>query len=196
MLVSADGSELVENFLLLIGIGDRGVLKSGLLLLNWHGDTLRLRHGSNLLELVGGGISHETLLGLGVTLGEQNKFAKVGLKSIHVHIKLLLAGAGSSVVNGDTNGSCVLDGDTSVLKLGQSKAAAHTDLTSVLLSALRHNGAEGVSGSGEDAGSLSLSDLMSLSLLGGLVEVTFDSNTFPVLSKMHVDNHVVMLDHC
>jgi hypothetical protein len=29
-----------------------------------------------------------------------------------------------------------------------------------------------------------------------LVKVGLDTNSFPVLAKMHVDNHVVMLDHC
>jgi hypothetical protein len=194
--IGADGSETVEDLLLAVLVSDLGVLDNLFLLLNWHCDTLRLVVGHSSLEFLGGGIRHVTLLGLKITAGENNKLALVFVESSGVHLKLLLTGASSSVIYGDSDASGLDGVQTGSLQFGQGETTSEADFTSIAAGSLRNNGSEGVGGSWENLGSLGLSDLMSLSLLRGLVEVGLDSNTFPVLTKMHVDNHVVMLDHC
>jgi len=186
----------VVHFLLLVLVGDLGELDLLDLLLNWHCDTLALGSSQSGLNLLGGGIGKETLLGLLVTLGEKDHLALVFVESSDVHLELLLGGAGSSVIYGDSDGLGLHGGQTGSLQLGEGEATAEADFTSIAAGSLRNNRAEGVGGSWENTGSLGLSDLMSLGLLGGLVKVGLDTNSFPVLAKMHVDNHVVMLDHC
>lgn len=148
------------------------------------------------LESIGGGIGNETLLRLISAAGEEDELAQVGLKSVDVQVKLLLAGAGSSVIYGNSDGSGVSGSELDGFQFLESETAAKTNLTSILASSLGNNRTERVGRSWESASGLVLSDLMSLLFLGGLVEVSLNTNSFPVLAKMHVDNHVVMLDHC
>lgn len=148
------------------------------------------------LESIGGGVINETLLRLISAAGEEDELAQVGLKSVDVQIKLLLAGAGSSVIYGNSDASGVSGTELDGFQFLESETTAKTHLTSILAGSLRNNRTERVDGSWESASGLVLSDLMSLRFLGGLVEVSLYTNSFPVLTKMHVDNHVVMLDHC
>ena len=148
------------------------------------------------LESIGGGVINETLLRLISAAGEEDELAQVGLKSVDVHIKLLLAGAGSSVIYGNSDASGVSGTELDGFQFLESETTAKTHLTGILASSLGNNRTERVDGSWESASGLVLSDLMSLRFLGGLVEVSLNTNSFPVLAKMHVDNHVVMLDHC
>ena len=148
------------------------------------------------LESIGGGVINETLLRLISAAGEEDELAQVGLKSVDVQIKLLLAGAGSSVIYGNSDASGVSGAKLDGSQFLESETTAKTHLTSILAGSLRNNRTERVDGSWESASGLVLSDLMSLRFLGGLVEVSLNTNSFPVLAKMHVDNHVVMLDHC
>jgi len=186
----------VEHFDLLVLVGDLGELELLDLLLNWHCDTGGLVGSESSLNLLGGGIGNSTFLGLFHTLGEEDHLALVFVESSDVHLELLLGGGGSSMIYGDSDGLGVHAGQTGSLQLGEGETTAEANFTSIAASSLRHNRAESVGGSWETRGSLSLSDLMSLCLLGGLVKVGLDTNSFPVLTKMHVDNHVVMLDHC
>jgi hypothetical protein len=194
VLVGAESSKRVERLSLLVLGGDLDELNGSGLLLDGKGDADGLSVSG--LKLVGGRVSQEALLGLVLAAREEHELACVGLESLHVQIKLLLRGGGSSVIYGDSDGFGVSGGHTSGLEFLQGEATAKTDLASVLAGRLGHDGTQGVGGSGENAGSLGLSDLVSLRLLGSLVEVGLHTNSFPVLAKMHVDNHVVMLDHC
>lgn len=190
--VGAHGAESVEDAVLLGSLGDGTELDLGLLVLDGHGVTLDL---DGLLELLGGGVGDETLLGLVLTAGEHNKLALVGVETGNVHLVLLLAGAGSSVIDGDANGAGDGGGDLGSLQLLQGEATAVADLTGVLAGGLGHDGSEALGRAGEDARSLCDSILVSLDLLSGLVEVGLGP-LLPVLAQMHVDDHVVMLDHC
>lgn len=100
------------------------------------------------------------------------------------------------MIYGDSDGSGVSWGDAGSLQLLQSETTTEAHLTGVLEGGLGHNWSKGINWSWENASCLSLSDLMSLGLLSCLVEVSFVTNSFRVLAKVHVDNHVVMLDHC
>lgn len=88
--------------------------------------------GGSGLELLSGGVVNLTLLGLVLASGEENKFALVGVESCDVHCKLFLAGAGSSVINGDTNASGKGGAQSSALKFCESKSFSEAHLTSVL----------------------------------------------------------------
>lgn len=194
--VRAKSSKRMENSSLLHIIGDLLVLDLSLGLLERHAPALLLKLSGRGLEHLSGGVGNETLLGLELSLGEHDKLASVGLKSGDVLLELLLGGAGPSVINGDAELSGLLNGDTSGLELLESEATAEADLTSILAGRLGDDGPKGMSRSGEDAGSLGDSILVSLGLLSRLVEVALDAVSLPMLAKMHVDNHIVMLDHC
>lgn len=196
-LVGAESSEGLESLAVLVLFCDLDVFDSLLLLGDWHGLALDLESGGGGLELLGGGVGEEvSLLWLLLAAGEHDELALVGLQSLDVHIQLFLAGGGSSVIYGDSDGSGVGWSHASGLQLLQSEAAAKANLAGVFASSLRHNWSKGINWSWEDAGGLSLPDLVSLGLLRRLVEVGLDTNSFPVLAEMHVDNHIVMLDHC
>ena len=100
------------------------------------------------------------------------------------------------MIDGDSDLSSVDFGHTSGLDLLKGEATAEADLTGILAGGLRDNWAEGVGWPWENTGGLSFSNLVSLGLLGWLVIVAFNTVSLPVLAKMHVDNHIVMLDHC
>jgi hypothetical protein len=174
--VDAHRSEVLENFSLLVGVGDLDELDNSGLLLDRHGLALGLELSSGGLKDLSGSISKDTLLWLSGTLGENDKLASVGLESLDVHVELLLAGAGSSVIYGDSNGLGLSGCDTCFFQFLMGEATAEADFTGVLTGSLGNNGAKGVSGSGEDAGSLGDSILVSLNLLSGLVEVSLNSS--------------------
>jgi len=194
-LVGTGRSKSLENLLLLVGISDSSELSDGNRLLKGENGTGDLVGSGGGLELLSGSIVDETLLGLVLTSGEENELRLVGVKSFGVQLKLLFTRVSSSVINGDADGTGEGGGESSSLKFVQGEASAVSYLTSVLSGSGGDNRAERLSGSGEDTSSLCNSVLVSLGLLGGLVEVSLDS-VLPVLAEMNVGNDVVVLDHC
>ena len=136
MLVGAERSERVVNSVLSVGIGDLGVFNLGSLVLNGEDAGLDLGLGGGGLEHLSGGVSEETLLWLLLVSWENDKLALVGLEAGNISVELLLAGAGSSVVDRDTNSLGLFGTDSSMLKLNKSEAAAITNLTSILAGGL------------------------------------------------------------
>ena len=147
------------------------------------------------LDLGGGGIIDETLLGLAVLPGEEDELRFVGVESLDIQLELLLAGRGASVVHSDANGASESGAQTGSLDLGKRESAAVPDLASVAAGRGRHDGAQLLEGSGEQFLALGNSLLTADVLLGGLVEVHSDSG-LPVLAEMYVWDDVVVLDHC
>jgi hypothetical protein len=194
-VVSADGSESVENLRLLILLLDGGVLD--LVNLADEGESVAgdLGGGSSGFELLGGGVVDKTLLRLVLASGEDDKLALVGVNPGDVQLELLLTGGGSSVINGDSNGSGESGGETGSLEFNESETSAVANLTGILTGGLGDDRTETLGGSGEDASSFSNSILVSLDLLSRLVEMSLGSHR-PVLAEMDVDDNVVMLDHC
>ena len=99
------------------------------------------------------------------------------------------------MINRDTNRSSEGGGQTSTLQFLKGETTTVADFAGVLAGGLGNNRAERLNGSWEDAGSLGNSILVSLDLLGRLVEVSFGSS-LPMFTKMYVDDHVVVFDHC
>lgn len=191
-----EGSDLTGLFALgLLSVGDRFELDLVSLADNRHADTFVLGGCGSGLELLGGGVVDLTLLGLVLASGEDDELALVGVKSGDVHLELLDAGAGSSVINGDSDSSGPGGGEFGTLKFSEGETTSVANLSGVLAGGLGNNGTESLSGSGEDTGSLSNSILVSLDLLSRLVEVSLGSHR-PVLAEVDVDDNVVMLDHC
>jgi len=140
-------------------------------------------------------VGNESLLGLGLSSGEEDQFLLVHVKSINVPCELFLAGVGSAVIDRDSNRAGKCGGELGSLDLGEGETTSVSDLTGVLASLAGHNGAEGLSGSGESVLSGSISTVSASELLGSLVEVSVGSS-LPVLTEMDVGNRVVVLDHC
>jgi len=99
---------------------------------SWENFTENLVIGGGGLELLSGGVIDLSLLGLVLASGEEDEFALVGVESCDVHCKLLLAGAGSSVINGDTDASGECGTQSSALQLSESESSSEADLTSIL----------------------------------------------------------------
>jgi len=140
-------------------------------------------------------VGNESLLGLGLSSGEEDQFLLVHVKSINVPCELLLAGVGSAVIDRDSNGTGELGGELSLLEFSKGESTSVSDLTGVLTGLAGDNGAESLGRTGVVLGSGSLSALSSSEFLGGLVEVSVGSS-LPVLAEMDVGNRVVVLDHC
>lgn len=175
-VVGTDGSESVENLLLLVSLADGGELDLGNLFDDGHGDTGDLGGSGSGLELLSGGVVDLTLLGLVLASGEDDELALVGVKSGDVHLELLFAGASSSVINGDSDSSGPCGGKLGTLKFSEGEATSVAHLAGVLAGGLGDDGTKSLSGSGEDTGSLSNSILVSLDLLSRLVEVSLGSH--------------------
>ena len=178
-------------------LGEVNSLNGGGLSSAGHGDTSVVVGGHNLLKLLSGGVVDKTLAWLVLLSGEKDELAAVGLETGGVQHELLVAGGGAAVVNGDANGAGEGLGDLGLLELGEGEAAAVAVLASVLAGGLGDNGAQAVGGAGEHLSGLLNSILVSLDLLGRLVEVGLGADSsFPVLAQVHVGYDVVVLDHC
>ena len=138
------GGDLLE----LVG-GDRDSLGE-----NLTGD---LVGGGGRLDLLGGGVADESLLGLAFSSGEEDELGLVGVESLNVELELLLAGGGSSVVNRDADGTGEGGAQTGVLELDESEATAISDLTGVLARARGDDGSQLLDGHGEHSLGLTLS---------------------------------------
>jgi len=143
---------------------------------NWQSVASYLVGGGGRLELLGSRVVNLTLLRLVLASGEHNQLGLIGVKPGYVQLELLLTCAGSSVINGDSNASRESGGKTGVFELDESEASAVADLASISASGLGNNRAQALSGSGEDTGSLGNSILVSLELLGRLIEVSLGSS--------------------
>lgn len=185
----------MEHLSLLVFLSDGCKLNSVYLLFNGQGETSNLLSSGSRFKLFSGGIVDKTLLWLVFTSGENDELALVSVESCNVQLKLLLACASSSVINRNSDGSGECSCQTSALQFSKSEASSVADLTSILTGGLGDNRAKTFSRSGEDTGGLSDSILVSFDLLCRLVEVSFGSS-LPVFTKMDVDDHVVVLDHC
>lgn len=185
----------MEHLLGLVGFRNGGEFNCGLLADDGQGAAGHLGGGGRGLELLSGGVVDKTLLGLVLASGEDDELALVGVESGDVQLQLLLGGAGASVIDRDADGASDLGVETGASELSEGESAAVANLASVLLGGLGNDGTKGFSRSGEDAGCLGDSILVSLDLLGGLVEVRLGA-LLPVLAEMDVDDHVVVLDHC
>ena len=94
--------------------------------------TDNLVSGGSGFKLLGGGVVDLTLLGLVLASGEEYEFALVGAESCDVHCKLLLTGACSSVINGDSDTSGEGGAQSGALQLSESESSSEADLTSIL----------------------------------------------------------------
>jgi hypothetical protein len=175
-VVGADGSESVENLGLLVLLLDSGELDLLNLADEREGDAGNLGGGGSGLELLSGGVVDKTLLRLVIASGEDDKLALVGVKSGDVQLELLFAGGGSSVINGDSNGSGEGGGEAGSLEFNESETSSVANLTGILAGGLGDDGTERLGGSGEDACSFSNSILVSLDLLSRLVEMSLGSH--------------------
>ena len=192
--VGAHSPESAEHLAFSVGVGDLGKFDGASGLGNGQSVAGHLVGGGGGLELLSGRVVDLALLGLVLASGENNQLALVSVQSGDVQLELLLTGAGSSVINGDSNASCESGGKTGVFNLGEREASAIANLASISASSLGDDWAKTLSGSWEDSGGLRNSILVSLDLLSGLIEVSFCSS-LPVLAKMDIDDHVVVLDH-
>lgn len=134
--VSTDFSELLEDFGLLVGLGDLAKLNSVSFSDKGQGETGDLVSGSSGLKLLSSGIVNQTLLWLVLTSWEHDQFALIGVESSNVKLELLLTGRGSSVVNRDTNRSSEGGGETSTLEFLESETTAVANFTSILTGSL------------------------------------------------------------
>jgi len=192
--VCAHSPESTENLAFSVSIGDLGKLNGARSPGNRQNLAGHLVGGGGGLKLLGGRVVDLALLGLVLASGENNQLALVSVQSSDVQLELLLTGAGSSVINGDSNCSCESRGKSGVSKFDESETTAVANFASISASSLGNNRTQVFSRSGEDTGSLGNSILVSLKLLSRLVEVSLGSSG-PVLAKMDIDDHVVVLDH-
>jgi len=105
MLVGAKNSELSVHFLILVFLGNWCKLISSGWLVAWQNFTGNLVGGSSGFELLSGGVVNLSLLWLVSDLGPENELGLVRVKSLHIELKALLVGVGSSVINTDSDGS-------------------------------------------------------------------------------------------
>ena len=94
--------------------------------------TDNLVSGGSGFELLGGGVVDLTLLWLVFASGEKDEFAFIGAESCDVHLQLLLTGACSSVINGDSDTSGEGGAQSGALQLSKSKSSSEANLTSIL----------------------------------------------------------------
>jgi len=173
----------VEHLALAVLILNLGPLKCGSNVSAWQDNACNLAGGSWGILLV--------------TAREDDELVLVSVESFNIHLELLLAGAGSPVVDSDADGAGLSIGELSGSELSKSESTTVAELSSILASCLGDNWTQAVNGSGEHTFSLCDSILVSLDLLSRLVEVSFSADaSIPVLAQMYVGDSVVVLDHC
>ena len=151
--------------------------------------------GGGRLNLGGGGVVDETLLGLAVLAWEEDQLGLVGVETLSVQLELLLARGRSPVVDSNSNGAGEAGTEASSLELSEGEAPAVSDLAGVPARAGRDDRSELLDGAGEHFAAFLLSALQSSELFSWLVEVDSDSS-LPVLAQVYVWDDVVVLDHC
>ena len=195
MLDSTESSEVVVDSVVFVSLSDG--LKHG-----FGGDggsgevSSGLGLGGDALEGGSLRISDKSLLWLGLTAGEEDELFLVAVKSIHVHLELVLAGVGAAVVNRDSDGLGESGAQLGGGQLLEGETTSVADLSGVLPGGGRDDGAELLEGAREGSCGLGLTELMTLVLARGLVEVGVDeSSDLPVFAEMDVRNNVVVLGH-
>lgn len=192
--VGAHCSKGAEHFAISVFVGNLSILDGVSRTNDWQSLAGYLVVSGSRFKLLSCRVVDLALLGFVLASGEQNQLALIGVKSGDVQLELLLTGACSSVINGDSDASCESGGKTGVFELGKCEASAVAYFASVSASSLGDDRTQLFSWSGENTGSLCYSALVSSELLGRLIEVGFGSS-LPVLAKMDIDDHVVVLDH-
>lgn len=155
MLDGAESSEVAEDFVVSVLLGDGSELGS----FRGSGDgevASGLSLGSDALERGSLRIVNLSLLWRAFTTGEEDELFLVAVKSIHVHLELMLAGVGTAVVNGNADGLGESSRQLSLLQLLEGEATSVANLTGVLPGGGRHDGAEVLGGTGEGGGGLDL----------------------------------------
>jgi len=106
MLDRTESSKLVVGIKLLEFIGNGSEFVSLNWLGTWKGLARDLGGGGGRLELLSGRIIDESLLWLIGNSWPQNQLILVGIQSLHIKLKCIVVGIGSSVVDSDSDGSC------------------------------------------------------------------------------------------
>ncbi len=109
------------------------------------------------LELVFGGVSDFSLLVFALSPGEENEFALVVFKTLHVQLESFFGGVLSSVVHSNAYCPCELPGQTSSLDLLQSEPSPVSSLRVVPSGERMHDRSQLLNWTGEYTSSLSLS---------------------------------------
>jgi hypothetical protein len=133
-------------------------------------------------------------------LGEDNELALVFLKTGNIGSKRLSTLVGTTVVNGDTNGSGISGSQAGSLQFLKGESLSETDLGGVTLGGAVDSGAEQLKRSGGDGSGLGGTRKTTGLLLGGLVQVELDLKRTTrrlavLLVAMDVGDDVVVLDH-
>lgn len=129
--VSASTSESNEDLSVLVLLSDLSELDSINLLGNRQGVASYLMSSCSGFKLLGGSVVDQTLLGFVFASWEQDKLALVGVESGNVQLELLLTGARSSVINGNSNASGKSSSQTGVFDFGKGEAATVANFTSI-----------------------------------------------------------------
>ena len=188
-------SELSESLVRLHLFGDLLRLFSELLFgLREHVLSGVLLFGLGGLELFGGGVSDESLLGLVGLPGEQDQLILVGGKSLDIKLESFFRSVLSSVIDDNTDGSCELRGESRFLDLLEGESSAISQFRIVLLRASMDDGSEFLKGSWECSCCLFLSVNGSSMFASWLIEPCLHKS-FTVLSQMNIWKDVVVLYH-
>lgn len=126
--------------------------------------------------------------------GEEDELAEVVSQTGLVGIESLLRSVLASVVDGDADGFGELDAQADCFNFCEGESSAESGPVAVSNGLASDGGSESIEGPGGGSGSLCSSGLKSSVLAASLVEPDLDV-TLPVLSEMHVGDHVVMLNH-
>ena len=105
MLVGAERSESPVTMSCLVFSSDSSELVNGFWLNVWEHSSRDLIYGCGRLEFLGSRIIDLTLLRLVSNPWPENQLRLIGVKSLHVELKLSLACATSSVINSNSDSS-------------------------------------------------------------------------------------------
>ena len=117
VLVSPESSEGSVCLVGLVLVGEFDELISRVRSSTWEHLSGDLGLGMNSIELVSGGVVNNTLLRLVFNPWEENQLGFISVQSLHVDLQLLITGAGSSVVNSNSNGSAEAGAQVGSLEL-------------------------------------------------------------------------------
>ena len=127
--------------------------------------------------------------------GIKHQFAEVVGETGLVGLESLLTSVLAPVVDGDADGSGELDTESRCLDLSEGESLAQSESVVVSNGLGSDGGSESVEGTGSDGGCSGPAGFKPAVLSAGLVEPDSDVS-LPVLSEMHVGDHVVMFHHC
>ena len=140
-----------------------------------HNNLMRwcLKRQDNSTELSGGLAflrARISVLYLAQTLlGEDDELALVFFEAGNVASERLIASVGAAVIDGDSDGSCVLCGQAGGLQFLKGESLAKTDLSGVTLGGAVDGGTEEFQGTGGDGGGFGGTSETTRLLLAGLI---------------------------